>query len=484
MPNYVFSKPYYNVAPTANTIALEEAYNVYFEALPQGGFAIRKRPGLVLSEDALANTVSDGIYWSEKRQKVFFAAGGKIYSKASKTATPVEIGARARTGFPVVWAESQKLNLESVLYLACGDTLDYIADDEADVLTPVDASTPTSKFISNLNNRLYADTTSYAQDFYITDYNPDPAVMAMDPLFWTSSVNPFRATQKPDKLVGIYSGWNEIYLWGTQACEVWQEDGVTPVSPLVGSIIEAGLLAPYSVAVANNRLVALCKVGSNVAVVAINGRTPEILSEPIANRLQAMTTLGDAVGSICQTGGTNLYILTFPTEGETWVYDFKSDVWSQWSTWSELSANHTIFTGKFGVFASGWNTHYTQAANGKLYEITRSAFDDAGDMIRSSVRTGWIDHGTWKRKRSDQLIIKLQGYATSDTKIIMRHRSDGFPEWSNPIELEIQAGAQNDHFAKITRMGTYRNRQYEFIMTDASDLAIIGMSENLTRMGS
>jgi len=484
MPNYVFSKPYYNVAPAANTLALEEAYNVYFEALPTGGFAIRKRPGLVLADDAQANTVSDGVYWSEKRQKIFFAAGGKIYSKASKTAAPVEIGARARTGFPVIWAESQRLNLDSVLYLACGAKLNYIEDDEADVLTPADASTPPSRFICNLNNRLYADTTSYAQDFYITDYNPDPAVMAMDPLFWSSAVNPFRATQKPDKIMGIYSGWNEVFLWGSQACEVWQEDGVTPISPLVGSIIEAGLLAPYSVAVANNKWIALCKVGGNVAVVSVAGRTPEILSEPIANLLQSLTRFDDAVGSICQTGGTNLYILTFPTDGVTWVYDFKSDIWCQWSSWSMLAADHAIFTGKFGAYASGWNTHYTQAANGKLYELTRTAFDDDGTLIRASVRTGWIDHGTWDRKRSNQLIIKLQGYATTDAKIIMRHRTDGFPEWSNPIELEIQAGVQNDHFAKITRMGIYRNRQYEFIMTDSADLAIIGMSEDVTRMNS
>ena len=50
------------------------------------------------------------------------------------------------------------------------------------------------------------------------------------------------------------------------------------------------------------------------------------------------------------------------------------------------------------------------------------------------------------------------------------------------MELDLQYTKQNDHFCKLNRMGMYRSRQYEFIMTDASDLALIGMEEDLTRM--
>jgi hypothetical protein len=31
-------------------------------------------------------------------------------------------------------------------------------------------------------------------------------------------------------------------------------------------------------------------------------------------------------------------------------------------------------------------------------------------------------------------------------------------------------------------MGSYRSRQYEFILTDAANLALVGMEEDLTKM--
>jgi hypothetical protein len=64
----------------------------------------------------------------------------------------------------------------------------------------------------------------------------------------------------------------------------------------------------------------------------------------------------------------------------------------------------------------------------------------------------------------------------------MRWRSDGFPEWSKYMELKIEANQQNDHFCKLNRMGMYRSRQYEFVMTDAADLALVGMEEDVSRM--
>ena len=133
-----------------------------------------------------------------------------------------------------------------------------------------------------------------------------------------------------------------------------------------------------------------------------------------------------------------------------------------------------------------------------MYEYSRDAYQDAvGQIIHSSVRTGWLDHGTWDRKRSDQLIIKLQGYlpkldygiqpdqlSMRPVKVVMRTRDDGRPEWSNPIDIEVQAGieGQNDHFCKLNRMGIYRSRQYEFTMTDARDLALVGFEEDITRL--
>jgi hypothetical protein len=178
----------------------------------------------------------------------------------------------------------------------------------------------------------------------------------------------------------------------------------------------------------------------------------------------------------------NLYILSFPTANITWVYDFKNAIWSRWSTWDLAKAKHNLFQGVYSVYAKGWNKHLMMSHTGDIFTADRNTFSDDGGVIRSSVRTGWIDHGTWDRKRSDQLIIKLKGYNPVNAKLTIFWRSDGFPEWSNGMELSVVAGTQNDHYVKLNRMGMYRSRQYEFVMTDAADLSIVGMEEDVTRM--
>ena len=477
--NISFTKPYYNVAPEANTAALEEAYNVYFEAMPQGGFAVRKRPGYSLVESM--SGIAQGIYWSDRKQCLYFVIDGNLYEKTSPDTAATLIGSVGNSVAPTIFAEGQKVDLELILYTATGGQVRYTDLTTGTVVTP--DPMPQATFITNMNNRFYAnDQSASDQDFWITDFNPDPAVMVNDPTYWASSNNPFRAAQKPDALLGVFAAFNEVYLWGSQGCEIWQEDGVTPISPLVGSIIEAGLSAPYSVVMSNNTFFALGTVSGKRCVLMLNGRAPQIVSEAIANKLQAIDYVKDAVGSLCFVGGVNFYVLTFPSAKQTWAYDFKTDTWSQWSEWDSTTATHLAFNGKFGIYAKDWNRHYVLGANGGLYELSRSVYSDNGTPIRSSVRTGWIDHGSWDRKRCEQLIIKCKGYLDDDALLLMRTRDDGRPEWSNYTEFNLKAGEQNESLIMLNRMGIYRSRQFEFIMTDANNLALLGLEIDVTKM--
>lgn len=474
-----FNKPYYNVTSEENTVALESAYNVYFEALPQGGFGVRRRPGYSILETIPG--IGQGVYWCDRNNSLYFAKSGKIYKKQSTTSS-VLVGVLSAANKPVVFAEGQMLDLSPIMYISSGGQLQYLNLNTNILKTTSTGLPPYSSFVACMNNRFYSNDTQKTQDFWITDFNPEPEVMIYDPTYWGSSANPFRAEQVSDVLKGIYSGWNEVYLWGSQACEIWQEDGITPISPLTGSIIECGCEAPYSVVKANNTLIGLGIVAGKRAIVRFEGRAPNILSEPIANRLQELTTVSDAIGTLCFVGGMNTYLITFPTEGITWAYDFKTDTWCQWSTWDITQGQHLAFNAPFMAYAKTWNKHVALGYSGNIYEMSRSVYSDNTTPIRSSITTGWLDHGTYDRKRSDQLIIKLKGYSNVAGKVVMRFRDDGRKEWSLPVDLELQYNSQNDSFAKLNRMGMYRSRQYEFVLTAATDMALIGMEEDLTKM--
>ena len=428
MSNYTFEKPYYNSSSVANTVTTEEAWNVYFESMPQGGYAIRKRPGSTILQ-GYSDHNPQGMFWSDRAGLLYFVINGNVYRKSAVTQfivdPPTIIGTIGNTVNPVVFAEGQLLNLDLITYLAAGSPLKYIDDATQTVLSPTDPNTPSSTYIAMMNNRFYANDIYHGQDLLITDVNP--ATDLLDVLYWSSPVNPFRASARPDNIQGIYTAWNEIFLWGTQACEVWQEDGITPISPLVGSIIESGTLAPHSVVLADNTLIGLCQINGKRAVVALAGRNPNIISEDIANKLQEIQVVSDAIGSMCFVGGLNIYLLTFPTADITWAYDIKTKVWCQWSTWDTVNAVNAQYKGRYGVYAKDWNKHLVMSANGSIHELSRSQYTDSGLLISSSIRTGWIDHGTSDRKRCDQLIIKLKGYSDTIGKVVMRTRDDGFP---------------------------------------------------------
>jgi hypothetical protein len=477
----LFTKPYYNGDQAANTVSLVDAFNVCFEAIPTGGYAIRRRPGLTAIEKH-NEYVGQGLYWSDRKKGLYYALNGKLYVKTSATATSKLIGAIPGNVLPAVFAEGQLIDLTPVIYAASGGKLRLINANADTISTPADLTTPQSTFIASLNNRFIANDILHDQDFLITDYNPDPAVEVLDATYWSSSANPFRATQKADPITGIYTGWNEIYIWGSQLCEVWQEDGINPISPLIGSSIEAGCCSPYSVVMANNTVYAIGDMSGKRAIITISNRNPSIVSEPIANIIQGIHTVDDAIGSLCFAGGLNLYIISFPASDLTLVYDFKNDIWSKWSSWDLSNARHKLFSGTFHTFAKSWGKYVSLSQSGNLYEVSRSAYTDDGNPIRSSVITGWIDHGTYNRKRSDQLIIKLKGYNPSAATILVRWRDDGRPEWSSAAELPIQSGSQNSHYAILKRMGVYRSRQYEFIMTDAADMALMGMEEEVLKL--
>jgi hypothetical protein len=212
------------------------------------------------------------------------------------------------------------------------------------------------------------------------------------------------------------------------------------------------------------------------------GRTPQVISEEIANILSGYDTVYDAVGYVTSVGGINMYVVSFPTENVTWAYDIKSDTWSQWSYWNETTAQHEAFMGRFGAYAREWNRYYVQGADSNLYELSRDYHSDDGDVINSSITTGWLDHGTWDRKRCDQLIVKVKCYDNSAESMLLEYRDDGRPEWSNPIVVPLNALNQQDFYAKLNRMGMFRSRQYKFTVTGDVDLALCGMELDITKM--
>jgi hypothetical protein len=321
---------------------------------------------------------------------------------------------------------------------------------------------------------------------YFTDVNPDGNLM--DPLYWSSPDNPLTADSKGDNLTALLVAWQEIIAMGQEGTEIWQDDGVTPFSPITGASTEAGLLAAHSVKICDNALLALMMVDNKRAIVKIIGRTPQVISEPIARILAEYTRVDDAVATVISAGGLAIYLLSFPTENETWAYDLKSDTFVRWGYWNTETAEYERFIGQHFCFAKAWGKYLIGSrVDGKIYELDRGTYQDDGNIIRWMLQTGWVDHASWRRKRSNQLFVKAkasEGSSEDPPVMEMYFRDDGRGEFNdNPATLLILGPAgYNEFISPMNRMGTYRSRQYQFVCTENVDIALVGADEELTEL--
>jgi hypothetical protein len=472
-------KPYYNCDSIANSIAADDMFDCYLEPVPGIGFATRRRPGLT-EWISLGVQAGDGLFYWDALQCVIAVNSGRVY-QIFENGIPHDItGSTLAFGTPVTFADGTDLAGTPWLYMANGKMVYSI--NGANTVEPTDPNAPDATHVAYIKSAFLANEPG-TNRFLFTDTNPNTLVL--DNTYWSSPDNPLTCEAKGDTLLAMVAAWQEIYAWGTQGLEVWQNDGITPFAPISGAFSEGGITAPYSVVVADNTLFGLCVIGGSRVVIKMNGRAPAVISEPIARVLADMDDVSDAIGDLVSVGGMAIYLLSFPTANQTWAYDYKNDTWSRWGKWDESTGSHDRFLGQHSCFAKAWNKHLIMSReDGKIYEMRRDVYDDDGLEMVSFRRTGWIDHNTFNRKICDQFYVKCKAGESDIATLLVRWRADGGEEWSKYMELLLSPVGDRDFLSKNNRFGMYRTRQYEFRISDNADLVLVRVDAEIRGLSS
>jgi hypothetical protein len=470
-------KPFFATDQIANSLAANDMMDCYLEPVPGLGFATRRRPGLVEFAD-LGESPGDGLFYWDAKGWVIAVVSGKVLRVMGDGSTIDITGDPLAPGAPVTFADGQDTAGTPWLYMANGKMVYTI--DGADTVEPTDPNAPNATHVAFMKSTFLA-TEPGTNRFLFTDTNPNTLLLEND--YWSSVDNPLTCEAKGDTLLSLFTAWQEAYAFGSQGLEVWQNDGVTPYSPVGGAFSEGGIEAPYSVVVADNTVFALCNIGGSRVVVRMNGRTPVVVSEPIATVLGEMKVARDAIGDLVSVGGISLYILSFPDADQTWAYDFKHDAWARWGHY--VDGKHERFIGQHSCFAKSLNKHLIMSrVDGKIYEMRRDVYTDAGAEMVSYRRTGWIDHGTLNRKICDQFFVKCKAGQSDPATLLVRWRDDGREEWSPYMELTLSPVGQRNFISKNNRFGMYRSRQYEFRITDDADLVLVSVDTEIRGLKS
>jgi hypothetical protein len=218
-----------------------------------------------------------------------------------------------------------------------------------------------------------------------------------------------------DNLVTLFENKEELWLIGEKHTEIWYDAGGTyfPFARLVSTMMQVGCSAANSIARFTSEgvdgLIWLAKTerGQNVVVKTV-GFSIEVVSTPaINNAIAKYYLVSDAIGYTYQEDGHEFYVLTFPSADDTWCFDGSTNLWHKRLSFDPL-------TGLWHRHRSNCYLNFQNQRlvgdfqNGSIYQMTRTAYTDAGQPLVAWRRTPHIwDGGARERVFMSSLQVEF-----------------------------------------------------------------------------
>ncbi len=189
-------------------------------------------------------------------------------------------------------------------------------------------------------------------------------------------------SEASDNISFMVRSHRELVMMGTLTGEVWQDDGVTPFSPIAGVFIEQGSMAAYAGLGVDNTVYWLGRNTHGGAIVyRLNGYTPERVSNyAVEFALSHSTRLSETIAFSLEMGGHLFYALYVPDliglhQGGTLVYDVSTGIWARWAIWNSDLAIFEPWFGRCHCFA--FDKHFIgDRSSGTIYEVSFDLYDN------------------------------------------------------------------------------------------------------------
>lgn len=265
----------------------------------------------------------------------------------------------------------------------------------------------------------------------------------------------------------------ELWLFKEYSTEIYYNSGAGsfPFIPIGSATIQRGCAAKHSVAVESNTVMWL---GDDRIVYLAQGYAPTRVSTfAIEKDIETYQTISDAQAFIYTEEGHKFYVLTFPTEDVTWVYDLTTRLWHERESfgYGRWRANaYAFFNGRnlVGDFATG-----------KIYQLNLDTYTENGTIIQRIATTPPVFADT-NRLTFDRLQVTfdpgvgLTSGQGSQPYAMLRVSTDGGYTWSNERLASIGLTGQYKNRAVWRRLGG-GNREYVFELT-VSDPVLVNIT--------
>jgi hypothetical protein len=379
----------------------------------------------------------------------------------------------------------------------CAGGHGFVFDLDTSALTAVVDSVAQGGFIDGYFVGLDTDSSTLRMSNYLDGLTWDPTQIAQRNI----------AGDKWQSMIVMH---REIWLFGEQTSEVWTNVGTAPFpfAPNTNVFIEVGSGALWTAVRVGGQLIWLGQGIDGMGVVyQANGYTPERVSNhALETAIQSYTYTTDAEAFGYQQEGHVFYVLTFPKQNATWVYDLTTQLWSQRGTWNALKNRYDCYRPNTHCWSPMKNAHLIGDRLGNSDGKTSTVFamsvdfghELTGGVIRRMRRAPhmWNDLASVAYRRLqvdlevglargsesspgvplDKLLTTDGNLSGTDPTIMLRWSDDGGKTWSH--EHWTTAGKLGHYRkrARWSRLGAARDRVFELVCSDPVPWRVISAS--------
>lgn len=323
------------------------------------------------------------------------------------------------------------------------------------------------------------------------------------------------AEGSPDNLVRAIRVGLQVWLFGERSTEIWGNSGAAdfPFERVSGAFVERGCIARDSVA---SQLGTVFWLGEDRVVYRSDGFQPvRVSTHAIEQAIAGYSAITDAVGSVYEQEGHVFYVLSFPTAGETFIYDLSTQLWHERES-EGYGIWRCIHSSNYGSVAVGGD-----AEDGRVYLINPTRADEDGvQIIRTA--TGNCFHSENKRVVFTRLSVEFEAGAgntlaaqgtlgvvdqtrvaeNGDVRIIeagdfritgrvpielppsgtvmLTMSDDGGRNWSSERWRDFGAVGETLRRVEWRRLGSARERVFRLQLSDPARTALIAVNVDAT----
>lgn len=447
--------PIHSYTHSSRPVGVERLVNCYAEQAPSEGKSptvVMRAPGTVLG-CTLGSGPGRGIYaWNDS---LYAVSGTTLYAITSghvATSVGTISGSAA-----VSWAinpTQMVINSAPDAYYYNGSTLTQVSD--ADYTSRGGASA-----VSIDGYILFREPNSGR--FFSSDLNDAAAYDAL--MFAT-------AEGFPDNIIGMIVDHRQVVLAGGQSMELWYNSGGAgfPFLRDTNGFLEIGCIAGASMAKADNSIYWLA---SDLTVRRLEGLTPTRVSHHgVEQAIRGYTTKSDAIGMSYTQDGHVFYVLTFPTDGHTWVYDATTREWHERESYGLTRWRPCGITACYGkIYVQDYET-------GKVGYLDPDTYTEYSDTLRASFTFANGAYNEGRRTFHSMLEVLAEtgvGLTTgqgSAPEIMLEMSDDGGRTWRSATNKSLGALGRYRSKVRWWRLGSSRDRIYRCAVSDPVKLTV------------